>query len=73
MPLPGVQGFELERYRGTWYEIARLDHPFERELERVTAEYSRREEGGVVVSNPKCLIPPKTIAFDSPEYSPQPP
>lgn len=49
--LTPVQGFELERYLGTWYEIARLDHPFERDLERITAEYSRREEGGVVVRN----------------------
>ncbi len=46
-----VTGFELERYLGTWYEIARLDHSFERGLERVTAEYSRREDGGVRVVN----------------------
>ena len=46
-----VTGFELERYLGTWYEIARLDHPFERGLSRVTAEYSRRDDGGVRVQN----------------------
>ena len=46
-----VTGFELERYLGTWYEIARLDHPFERGLSRVTAEYSRRDDGGVRVVN----------------------
>ena len=39
-----VQNFELNRYLGTWYEIARLDHSFERGLERVTAEYSMRED-----------------------------
>ena len=39
-----VQGFELDRYLGTWYEIARLDHRFERGLERVSAEYSLRED-----------------------------
>ena len=44
-----VTGFELDRYLGTWYEIARLDHPFERGLSRVTAEYSRRDDGGVRV------------------------
>jgi len=38
-----VQEFELERYLGKWYEIARLDHSFERGLEKVTAEYSLRE------------------------------
>lgn len=34
-----------------WYEIARLDHSFERGLEQVTAEYSLREGGGVQVKN----------------------
>jgi apolipoprotein D and lipocalin family protein len=46
-----VRGFELERYLGTWYEIARLDHRFERGLSRVTATYSLREDGGVRVVN----------------------
>lgn len=46
-----VSGFELSRYLGTWYEIARLDHSFERGMERVTAEYSLRDGGGVAVRN----------------------
>jgi apolipoprotein D and lipocalin family protein len=46
-----VQGFELQRYLGTWYEIARLDHSFERGLAQVTAQYSMREDGGVQVVN----------------------
>jgi apolipoprotein D and lipocalin family protein len=46
-----VGDFELERYLGKWYEIARLDHSFERGLTRVTAEYSLREDGGVRVVN----------------------
>jgi len=46
-----VGDFELERYLGTWYEIARLDHSFERGLSRVTAEYSMRDDGGVRVMN----------------------
>lgn len=46
-----VQGFELDRYMGEWYEIARLDHSFERGLMQVTAEYSLREDGGVQVTN----------------------
>lgn len=46
-----VQDFELERYLGKWYEIARLDHSFERGMSRVTAEYSLREDGGVAVLN----------------------
>ncbi len=46
-----VQPFELQRYLGTWYEIARLDHSFERGLSHVTANYSMREDGGVKVIN----------------------
>ena len=46
-----VTGFQLDRYLGTWYEIARLDHSFERGLTDVSATYSRRADGGVDVRN----------------------
>lgn len=46
-----VTGFEVNRYLGKWHEIARLDHSFERGLTDVTAEYSRREDGGLRVLN----------------------
>ncbi|QIR06018.1 lipocalin family protein [Salinivibrio costicola] len=46
-----VNDFELNRYLGTWYEVARLDHSFERGLSDVTATYSLREDGGVKVIN----------------------
>ncbi len=46
-----VSGFELERYLGTWHEIARLDHSFERGLSQVSAEYSLAEDGSVQVRN----------------------
>lgn len=46
-----VDDFELEKFLGTWYEIARLDHSFERGLQHVTAEYSLRDDGGVRVVN----------------------
>ena len=46
-----VKNFSVERYLGTWYEIARLDHRFERGLTRVTATYSQRKDGGVKVLN----------------------
>lgn len=46
-----VGDFDLQRYLGQWYEIARLDHSFERGLSRVTATYSLREDGGVRVIN----------------------
>jgi apolipoprotein D and lipocalin family protein len=46
-----VKVFNIEKYMGKWYEIARLDHSFERGLTCVTAEYSLREDGGVTVVN----------------------
>lgn len=46
-----VRGFELQRYLGTWYAIARLDHRFERGLSRVSATYALREDGSVNVLN----------------------
>ena len=46
-----VENFQLERYLGTWHEIARLDHSFERGLSKVTADYSLREDGGINVVN----------------------
>ncbi|MBN2056366.1 lipocalin family protein [bacterium] len=46
-----VDGFDLDRYLGKWYEIARLDHSFERGLEKVSAEYTLREGGGITVRN----------------------
>ena len=46
-----VDNFELAKYLGKWYEIARLDHSFERGLNQVTAEYSLLDDGGVKVLN----------------------
>lgn len=46
-----VDNFEINRYLGKWYEIARLDHSFERGLEAVSAEYSLRDDGGIRVIN----------------------
>jgi apolipoprotein D and lipocalin family protein len=46
-----VGGFELNRHLGTWHEIARLDHSFERGLSQVSAQYSLRDDGGVRVIN----------------------
>jgi apolipoprotein D and lipocalin family protein len=49
--LTPVRGFDVDRYLGTWNEIARLDHAFERGLEKVTATYGRRDDGGISVVN----------------------
>ena len=51
-----AQKFKLDRYLGTWYEIARLDHRFERGMNNVTAEYSLREDGGVTVKNRGYMV-----------------
>jgi len=46
-----VDNFSLDKYMGKWYEIARLDHSFERGLTSVTADYSLREDCGVKALN----------------------
>ncbi len=46
-----VDNFNIERYLGKWYEIARLDHSFEKGLTSVIAEYSLRPDGGLRVIN----------------------
>jgi apolipoprotein D and lipocalin family protein len=46
-----VRGFDVGRYQGRWYEIARLDHSFERGLSNVSATYTLRSDGGIDVLN----------------------
>jgi len=46
-----VDSFDLSRFLGTWYEIARFDHSFERGMDNVTAEYFLRDDGKVDVIN----------------------
>ncbi len=46
-----VGGFDLQRYLGTWYEIARFPRSFEKGLDNVTANYSMRPDGMVKVEN----------------------
>jgi len=46
-----VQNFDVNRYLGTWYEIARLDHNFERGLNNISATYTLRDDGGIDVLN----------------------
>lgn len=49
--IKAVDGFDVNRYLGVWYEVARLDHRFERGLENVSATYTLRKDGGVDVLN----------------------
>ena len=46
-----VTGFDSERYLGTWYEVARMDHSFERGMSNVTANYIKRDDGKITVLN----------------------
>ena len=46
-----VENFDVNRYLGTWYEIARFDFRFERNLDNVSAQYSLNEIGNVMVLN----------------------
>lgn len=46
-----VTSFEKEKYLGKWYEIARLDFSFERNLDNTTAEYSLKDNGTINVLN----------------------
>jgi apolipoprotein D and lipocalin family protein len=46
-----VRDFDVSRYQGRWYEIARLDHSFERGLSNVSATYALRDDGGIDVLN----------------------
>ena len=49
--LPPVPEFDLNRYLGTWYEIVRMPHRFEKDLIKVTANYSFRPDGKIQVLN----------------------
>jgi lipocalin len=46
-----VTSFEIDRYLGRWYEIARLDHSFERGMSDVNATYLLQDDGSVKVIN----------------------
>lgn len=46
-----VSPFDLNRYQGKWYEIARLDNQFEKDLQQVTATYQPQKDGKVKVIN----------------------
>lgn len=49
--IPAVTGFEVDKYLGVWYEIARLPHRFEKDLDYVSAEYKLNDKGGITVVN----------------------
>ena len=46
-----VKAVDLNRYLGSWYEIAKYDHVFERGLDYAMANYTLREDGKIDVLN----------------------
>ncbi len=46
-----VENFDLNRYLGSWYEIARFDFRFEKDMNNVMAQYSLNEKNNVDVLN----------------------
>jgi apolipoprotein D and lipocalin family protein len=52
-PLATVSKVDINRYLGRWYEIARIDHSFQKDCVASTAEYSLRPDGDIKVVN-KC-------------------
>ncbi len=49
--IPSVKKLDINKYAGTWFEIIRLDHSFERGLEQVTATYIPEDDGKIKVIN----------------------
>lgn len=54
-PLPTVEYVDLDRYLGTWFEIARYPAPFQEGCVATSASYSPRERGGIRVVN-RCAV-----------------
>ena len=46
-----IEKVDANQYMGTWFEIARLDQSFERGLEKISATYSLKDDGGIKVLN----------------------
>ena len=50
-PLVTVKSVDINKYQGTWYEIARYEHFFEKDCKNVRANYSLMEENKIKVIN----------------------
>jgi apolipoprotein D and lipocalin family protein len=72
-PVTAVSHLDLDRYAGTWHEIARLPMWFQRKCEKdVTAHYTPRPDGTVAVHNACVTAEGKTIASDGVARRPEP-
>jgi len=50
-PLSHISKVDLNRYLGRWYEIARIDHSFQKDCVASTTDYSLRPDGDIKVVN----------------------
>jgi len=53
--LETVKSVDIEKYKGTWYEIARFEHFFEKGCKNVTATYELKNDGDIKVIN-RCMM-----------------
>jgi len=68
-PPPGLQpvtGFDLQRYQGRWYELARLDHAFERGRQAASGQW-REAVGKALFTGPSSTASLK-VSFFGPFY-----
>jgi apolipoprotein D and lipocalin family protein len=49
--LPTVNSVDIQKYKGTWYEVARFEHFFEKGCKNVVATYKLKEDGDIKVIN----------------------
>ncbi|MBW6501298.1 MAG: lipocalin family protein [Bacteroidales bacterium] len=75
--LPVVSSVDINRYLGTWYEIARLPFSFESNLKCITATYSLRKDGritvlnkGYYINNPRKTTTSRGVAFAPDDSAP---
>jgi len=54
-PLQTVPQVDIQKYKGTWYEIARFEHFFEKGCKNVTATYELKSDGDIKVIN-RCTM-----------------
>ncbi len=60
--IPVICNVDLKRYLGTWYELARFPHTFEKDLENVTATYNLKANGKIEVTNAGFKDRKKSVA-----------
>lgn len=46
-----VNNFKADKYKGKWYEIARFDFKYEKDMNQVTAQYTLKDDGSIEVIN----------------------